>query len=142
VAGRGDKTARADAPAEFLGVGWGFPVRFEGGLELASAEERIRQSIRIILETARGERVMRPDFGCGLHERVFAVNDASTRALVADDVRDALLRWEPRIEVLDVTVTAAGGDEEVLRISIDYRVRSTDNRFNFVYPFYLARSVV
>ena len=128
--------------AEFLGIGWGFPIRFDGRLELAGYEERIRQSIRIILETARGERVMRPDFGCGLHERVFAMNDASTRGLVADDVREGLLRWEPRIEVLDVTVTAAGVDEEVLRISIDYRVRSTDNRFNFVYPFYLARSVV
>jgi len=128
--------------SEFLGVGWGFPVRFERRLKLAEYEESIRQSIRIILETARGERVMRPDFGCSLHERVFAVNDASTRGLVADDVREALLQWEPRIEVLDVTVTASGIEEEVLRIGIDYRVRTTDNRFNLVYPFYLARSAL
>lgn len=129
-------------PSEFLGRGWSFPVDVTGRVKLAAYEERIRHSIRLILETARGERVMRPDFGCGLHERVFAVNDATTRGSVADDVREALLLWEPRIEVLDVTVTASGDDEEVLRISIDYRVRSTDNRFNLVYPFYLERSAV
>ncbi|PWT83692.1 MAG: baseplate protein [Blastocatellia bacterium] len=128
---------------EFLGVGWAFPIAFERGiLGLAEHDESIRQSIRIILETAPGERVMRPDFGCGLHERVFAVNDSSTRGAVADDVREALLRWEPRIEVLDVTATPGGIEEEVLQISIEYRVRSTDNRFNLVYPFYLNRSPV
>lgn len=128
---------------DFLGVGWGFPVQFESHrLELAEYEESIRQSIRLILETARGERVMRPDFGCGIHERVFAVNGSTTHGLVTDDVQDALLRWEPRIEVLDVTVTAGGAEEEVLFISIDYRVRSTDSRANLVYPFYLARSAV
>ena len=105
-------------------------------------DESIRQSIQIILETARGERVMRPDFGCGLHERVFAVNDSLTRGAVAEDVREALRKWEPRIEVLDVTVTSGGAADEILDISIDYRVRSTDNRFNLVYPFYLDRSAV
>ena len=85
---------------------------------------------------------MRPDFGCGLHQRVFAVNDAATRGRVGDDVREALLKWEPRIEVLDVTVSASGVADEVLQISIDYLVRSTDNRFNLVYPFYLDRSPV
>jgi Bacteriophage baseplate protein W len=128
---------------EFLGVGWSFPIRFEDrGLVLAGHDESIRQSIRIILETARGERVMRPDFGCGLHQRIFAVNDAATRGRVGDDVREALLKWEPRIEVLDVTVSASGVSDEVLQISIEYVVRSTDNRFNFVYPFYLDRSPV
>ena len=130
-------------PGDFLGVGWAFPVRFEvHRLKRVEYEESIRQSIRLILETARGERVMRPDFGCGLHERVFAVNDSATRGVVADDVREALLQWEPRVEVLDVSATAAGAEDEVLRISIDYRVRSTDNRFNMVYPFYLNRSPV
>jgi len=129
--------------SEFLGVGWAFPIRFESHqLKRAEYEDSIRQSIRVILETARGERVMRPDFGCGLHERVFAVNDSSTRGVVADDVREALLQFEPRVDVLDVNVTAAGAEDEVLRISIDYRVRSTDNRFNLVYPFYLNRSPV
>jgi phage baseplate assembly protein W len=128
---------------EFLGVGWGFPIAFANGhLEPAIYDESIRQSIQIILETARGERVMRPDFGCSLHERVFAINDSSTRGAVAEDVREALRRWEPRIEVLDVTVTAGGAADEIVNISIDYRVRSTDNRFNLVYPFYLDRSAV
>jgi uncharacterized protein len=128
---------------EFLGVGWGFPIQFDDRrLQLAVYDESIRQSIRLILETARGERVMRPDFGCGIHERVFAVNGATTRGLVEADVRDALRRWEPRIEVLDVTVTAGGLEEELLFISIDYRVRSTDSRGNLVYPFYLERSPV
>ena len=128
---------------EFLGTGWQFPIEFHGRrLVLSAHDKSIRESIQIILETARGERVMRPDFGCGLHERVFAVNDSSTRGAVADDVRDALLRWEPRIEVLDVAVTSGGAEDEVLNISIDYRVRSTDNRYNMVYPFYLNRSAV
>jgi len=130
---------------EFLGVGWGFPIAFDDHtrtLELAVHDESIRQSIRIILETARGERVMRPGFGCGLQERVFDINNVSTRAAAADDVREALRRWEPRIEVLDVVVTAGGASDEILNISIDYRVRSTDNRFNLVYPFYLDRSAV
>lgn len=128
---------------EFLGVGWGFPFELAGGdVRMAAYEESIRQAIRIILETARGERVMRPDFGCGLHERVFAVNDSTTHGAVTDDVREALLQWEPRIEVLRVTVAADGAEENVLRISISYRVRATDNRFNLVYPFYLNRSPV
>ena len=128
---------------EFLGVGWGFPIAFtKGALKPAMYDESIREAIQIILETARGERVMRPGFGCGLHERVFAVNDSLTRGVVAEDVREALRRWEPRIEVLDVTVTSGGAADEILDISIDYRVRSTDNRFNMVYPFYLDRSAV
>ena len=128
---------------DFLGVGWSFPLAFiDGKLQPAVYEESIRQSIRLILETARGERVMRPDFGCGLHERVFAMNDATTRGAAADDVREALLRWEPRIDVLDVTASAGGDAEEVLLINIEYRVRATDSRFNLVYPFYLQRSVL
>ena len=128
--------------SDFLGVGWGFPIVFRGAFQTAEHDESIRQSIQIILETARGERVMRPGFGCGLHERVFALNDSLTRGVVAEDVREALLHWEPRIEVLNVTVTSAGAADEILNISIDYRVRSTDNRFNLVYPFYLDRSAV
>jgi len=128
---------------EFLGVGWGFPIAVKDGhLKPAVYDDSIRESIQIILETARGERVMRPGFGCGLHERVFAINDASTQAAAADDVREALRQWEPRIEVLDVVVTAGGAWDEILNISIDYRVRSTDNRFNLVYPFYLDRGAV
>jgi phage baseplate assembly protein W len=135
-------------PGEFLGVGWNFPLELvqlderRTSVKMAEYEESIRQSIRIILETARGERVMRPDFGCGIHERVFALNDTATRGVIADEVREALLNWEPRIDVLDVECTAEGSEGQVLLINIEYKVRSTDNRFNLVYPFYLNRSFV
>lgn len=82
---------------------------------------------------------MRPDFGCGIHELVFAVNDSTTRGLAEHEVREALTRWEPRIDLQQVKVSATGSEGEVLLISIDYRVRATDSRFNLVYPFYLQR---
>jgi phage baseplate assembly protein W len=130
--------------AEFLGVGWRFPIERDESRErfgIAAYEESIHQSIRIILSTAQGERVMRPDFGCGIHELVFAPNSAATRGMAEHHVREALLRWEPRIEVLNVTAVASGGQEEELLISVDYRVQMTDSRFNFVYPFYLDRGL-
>jgi len=130
--------------ARFLGVGWQFPVMRDEPKQrfaLAEYEESIKQSIWIILFTAKGERVMRPDFGCGIYELVFAPNDATTRGMAEHHVREALRLWEPRIEVLQVKATAAGAQEEELRISIDYRVRTTDSRFNLVYPFYLERGI-
>ena len=125
----------------FLGVGWAYPVNADGAgaIQLAEYEESVRQAIWIILGTAKGERVMRPDFGCGIYDLVFEVNSPSTAGRVAQEVRDALLMFEPRIDVLDVQVQAAGNGE-VLLISIDYQVRATDNSFNLVYPFYLERS--
>lgn len=133
-------------PAKFLGVGWSFPVAVEldegkRRFAVAEYEESVRQAIWIILATAKGERVMRPDFGCGIHELVFAVNDSATRGLAEYEVREALRLWEPRIEVLQVKATAGGSQGEQLLIGIDYRVRATDDRFNLVYPFYLERSM-
>ena len=130
--------------SDFLGVSWKFPVQIDAGKQrfaLAAYEESVRQAIRIILDTAKGERVMRPDFGCGIHEFVFAPNSADTHGIVEHEVREALLRWEPRIDVLDVNAMAAGAQGEELLISIDYRIRATDSRFNLVYPFYLDRGV-
>jgi phage baseplate assembly protein W len=108
----------------------------DGNLQRAAYEAGVRQSIWLILATAKGERAMRPDFGCGIHELVFDTIRASTGGRVAAAVRDTLLRFEPRIDVRDVTVTP-GGSGEVLLISIDYEVRATNNAFNLVYPFYL-----
>lgn len=128
--------------AKFLGVGLGFPVTIDGKekrLAVAEYEDSVRQAIWIILATAKGERVMRPDFGCGISDLVFAVNDAGTRGLVEYEVEEALRTWEPRIDVLEVKAQSAGAQEEKLLISIDYRVRATDSRFNMVYPFYLDR---
>lgn len=127
--------------ARFLGVGWAFPVARgeDGRYSTAAYEESIRQSIRIILSTAKGERVMRPDFGCGLQELVFAVNNATTQGQAESEVEEALIRWEPRIKLERVRAEAGGEHGEALMISIDYRVRSTDSRFNLVFPFYLDR---
>jgi uncharacterized protein len=127
----------------FLGKGVGFPVIVDGKGEISSAvfEESIRQSIWIVLGTAKGERVMRPDFGCGIYDLVFEVNSPSTIGKVTQAVREALLLFEPRIDVLDVQVGSVSDNEgEKLLISIDYQVRSTNNIFNLVYPFYLERS--
>jgi phage baseplate assembly protein W len=125
----------------FLGVGWAYPVKAtgDGAIQLAEYEESVRQSIWIILGTAKGERVMRPDFGCGIYDLVFETNSPSTSGRVAQEVRDALLMFEPRIDVLDVQ-TQPAGNGEVLLLSIDYQVRATDNAFNLVYPFYLERN--
>ena len=125
----------------FLGVGWKFPlgVDSQGRMETAAYEESVREAIGIILRTAPGERAMRPDFGCGIHDLVFEVNSASTATRVAAQVRQALLRWEPRIDVLDVQVTS-GEDDAKLFIGIEYKVRATNNAFNLVYPFYLEGS--
>jgi phage baseplate assembly protein W len=125
----------------FLGVGWGFPLTLDerGFFNTAEYEESVRQSIWIILGTAKGERVMRPDFGCGIYDLVFEINSASTAGRVTHAIRQALLLFEPRIDVLDIGVQAAEGGE-VLLISIDYEVRATNNAFNLVYPFYLDRS--
>ena len=126
-----------------LGIGWNFPVELDSPTQprfsVAEYEESVRQSILIILSTAKGERAMRPDFGSGLSELVFSVNNPTTQAMAAFEAREALENWEPRIEVLDVETATAGDRGEQLLIYIDYRVRTTDNRFNLVYPFYLDR---
>lgn len=121
----------------FLGSGWSFQELIEHScVNTSTGDENIRESIWIILATSPGERVMRPTFGCGLHDLVFSLNDASTVGLVRQHVWDALVLWEPRIEVLDVDVEVKGRGE-VLLINIHYRVRTTNNHFNLVYPFYL-----
>ena len=126
---------------EVLGVGWSFPLKLneDKTIALSRYEEDVREAIWIILSTAPGERVMRPDFGCGIYEYVFAPNDTHTAGLVRFHVEDALTRWEPRIDLQEVQVQPDPRDPALLLISIDYTVRSTDSRFNLVYPFYLQR---
>jgi len=128
--------------SDFLGVGFSFPVALDEAGRVAAAryEESIRQAIWIILGTAPGERMMRPDFGCGIHELVFAVNSAGTAGRVASLVREALLRWEPRVDVLNVDTVADLAQPNLLLVKIDYQVRTTNSRHNLVYPFYLQRS--
>ena len=127
-------------PAEFLGIGWKFPVReADGQIARAYYEDSIRDAIWIILGTAKGERAMRPEFGCGIHDLVFSVSNATTTGAVATEVRATLVQWESRIEVRDVQVAEAPRDPATLLIHIEYRVRATNNVFNVVYPFYLER---
>ncbi len=126
------------AEQDFLGKGMHFPPTIKGGqLAMSSGEDLIGESIIIILGTAKGERVMRPDFGCGIQELVFAPNDTSTATLLTFHVKEALLKWEPRIEVLSVDVLSDSGETNRLNISIEYRVKTTNVRKNLVYPFYL-----
>ncbi|MCG7851654.1 MAG: GPW/gp25 family protein [Methanosarcinaceae archaeon] len=125
---------------DFLGVGVSFPLRVENGkIAWSGYEKSIRESIMIILGTAMGERVMRPDFGCGIHDLAFSVNDVSTAALAIFYVEEALKKWEPRIEVINVDANADKKEGDRLNISIEYRDISTNNRYNLVYPFYLGR---
>jgi hypothetical protein len=126
----------------FLGIGTGFPLTLDPvtqGLARAEYEESVRQSILVILGTAKGERVMRPDFGCGIHDLVFANVSAATAGRVVREVHESLLRLEPRIDVTQVDVNP-GATSNVLLIDIDYEVRATNTAFNLVYPFYLQQS--
>lgn len=125
--------------SDFLGQGWSFPVSStpSGRVAMSAEETSIREAIWIILATSRGERVMRPHFGCGIHDLVFSLNSADTVGRVQAEVKEALVLWEPRITLLDVDVEVKGRGE-VLLINIHYHVRTTNNFFNLVYPFYLA----
>ena len=123
----------------FLGVGWAFPVETDatGEAALSAYEQDIREAVRIILGTNPGERVMRPDFGAGLDALVFEPISAATSGLVKHRVEEALVRWEPRIDVLEVHVREDGELRNRLVVEVDYRVRATNTFYNLVYPFYL-----
>lgn len=124
---------------DFLGRGWSFPVAADaaGRVAMSEYEEDVRESIRIILMTAKGERVMRPDFGSGLYDFVFASMSVTVMGSIQAAVKDALVQWEPRVQVLSVDVQSEEGEIGKLNIDVEYRVRATNNRFNFVFPFYL-----
>ena len=124
---------------DFLGRGWAFPVGPDpdGDVALVEGDRDVEQAIRLILETAPGERMMRPEFGCGIHDYAFAAVDSTRLTMIEDEVEDALVRWEPRIEVLAVDASVADAAAGRMTVSIGYRVRQTNNEFNLVYPFYL-----
>jgi len=124
---------------EFIGAGWAFPVRTDsaGGIALVTREREIEESIRLILGTAYGERPMRPEFGCGIHDEVFGLADATTFGRIAADVRRSLRRWEPRIDVQEVEVTPDPADPATLYIDIRYSIGSANDPRNLVFPFYV-----
>ncbi len=124
---------------EYIGQGLAFPLQIsqQGGLALARGAHDIEQAIRIILGTSPGERMMRPEFGCRIHELIFAPNNASTRRMIANYVQIALDRWEPRIEVRDInTINDPARDGGIL-IEISYRIKDTYDQRSIVYPFFL-----
>lgn len=127
---------------DFIGSGWAFPLSTDatGGIALVTRERELEESIRLILGTAFGERPMRPDFGCGIHDYVFSPLDTGTASNIGYEVRLALARWEPRIDVADVEVTFDPVDTSTLYIDVHYSVRGTNDPRNLVFPFYVIPS--
>ncbi len=124
---------------EFIGSGWAFPLHTDatGSIALVSGEREIVESIRLILATAPGERPMRPEFGCAIHDLVFAPADATTAGRIAYEVRVALERWEPRVLLQDVSVGFGAADTGTLLIDITYTLRDGNDPRNLVFPFYV-----
>ena len=131
-----------DARKSFLGVGWKFPIDLDRrkGIALSQFEENIEESILIILGTALGERIMRPDFGCAVHDLVFAPNNSNTHGLIVYYVKEALTKWEPRIQALNVRCDLNTEEPSRVNTAIEYQVIATNNVYNLVYPFYLQKS--
>ena len=124
---------------EFLGQGLAFPLQInqQGGLALARGQTDIEQAIQIILGTIPGERIMRPEFGSRIHELVFAPDNASTRRLAAYYVEEALGRWEPRVNVVEVNCASDPNRPGVLMIEIQYQIKDSYDERSIVYPFFL-----
>lgn len=125
--------------ADIVGSGIAFPLRVDshGGLALSHQDQDVEEAIAIIIGTARGERPMRPEFGCGIHDYVFETIDARAVGRFEHEVRIALQRWEPRIDVLDVSVDTSFAERGELLIEILYSLRATNDVRNLVYPFYV-----
>ena len=127
---------------EFIGAGWAFPVRTDptGSIALVHGEREVAESIRLILATAPGERPMRPEFGCAIHDFVFAPADSATAGRIAYEVRLSLERWEPRITLVDVVVGFDRIESGTLLIDVRYALRGDNDPRNLVFPFYVIPS--
>ncbi|PKM76305.1 MAG: baseplate protein [Firmicutes bacterium HGW-Firmicutes-15] len=126
--------------SSFLGRGWKFPIQVDpvtGRIMMSEGEDDIAEAIRIILMTYQGERVMRPGFGGRLNDFVFGLTDPTTLGVLESDLRNAIMVWEPRVGKVEVQVQSDKSNPEQLWININYTVRSTNNLFNLVYPFYI-----
>jgi len=135
-------SASAALAIDFIGAGWSYPLGTDatGGVALVNRDRELEQAIRLILGTACGERPMRPEFGCRIHDHVFNTATSSTAGQIAYDVRQALDRWEPRIEVRDVGVSFDAMESGVLYVDISYEVRGLNDPRNLVFPFYVIPS--
>ena len=124
----------------FLGTGWKFPIGIDkatGRIQMSSNEDSIRESIRIIIGTRKGELPMHPDFGCGIQEYAFETADYTTLYSMKTEVEHALIRWEPRITDIQAEVSDEQIDQGLLMIYVSYVIRSTNSQYNLVYPFYI-----
>jgi phage baseplate assembly protein W len=130
--------AEVATTADFVGRGWSFPVGVDatGAIALVDGDTEVAQAIRLILGTAPGERPMRPEFGCGIHDLIYATTDRTLAGLIAHEVHASLRRWEPRIDVEDVEVTFDAQRPGLALIDVAYRLRATNDRRNLVVPFY------
>lgn len=129
---------------QFMGKGWKFPVEVDivtGRILSSSYEEDIKEAIQIILLTKKGERVMLPDFGCSLNEYVFETMDYTTMVMMEQDIQSSLIMWEPRITDVEVHVTMDDEESGKVNIQIGYVVRSTNNPYNLVYPYYITEGL-
>ncbi len=128
---------------QIIGQGWKFPVRVNGrgGLSWSAGDETLREAIWLILATPLRSRIMQPDFGCGVHDYLFAPNSANTRAQIEGEVKRALIRWEPRVDVLRVRAATAPEDQGALLIEIETRVRTNNAALNLVFPFNLSEGI-
>lgn len=129
---------------EFLGRGWRFPILPDasGSLGYSSGDENVEQSLRILLMTALGDRVMRPDFGTTAERLLFAPGSVRYLRLLETSVREAVRDWEPRVDLLGVSAEADAADATRVLVSVEYRVRQTNSRQNLVFPFYLEQAGV
>jgi phage baseplate assembly protein W len=132
----------ADPNRDFLGIGWKFPLQVTstGRIAQAKYEQRIEESIFLILSTSKGERPMLPNFGCGIHDLVFAPNNTATLSQVVQSVRKALTAYEPRIDLLDVAAESPPGSENLILIRMNFRLRANNAVGNLVYPFYIREA--
>jgi phage baseplate assembly protein W len=126
-------------PSDFIGRGIAFPLRVDqsGSIATSTGVEDIESSMRMILTTAPGERLMRPEFGCRIWELLFEPINANTLGLMGEAVRESLARWEPRATVTDIRLDPSSHDSGQVLINVDYTVRTTNDRRNLVYPFYV-----
>lgn len=129
----------------FLGVGWKFPIQVDkttGRIKTSSYEEDIKEAIKIIIMTRKGERVMKPEFGCNLQNYVFDILNNTTLNSMKRDILEALILWEPRIIEPEVNINFDNKEKNKVNIEISYKVRSTNNQFNLVYPYYINEGIL
>ncbi|MDO4540715.1 MAG: GPW/gp25 family protein [Syntrophomonadaceae bacterium] len=128
----------------FLGEGWSFPVSVDeatGRIRTSEYEEDIKEAIHLIIMTRPGERMMRPNFGCGIQGFVFEGTDYTSRKQMENKVYDALIKWEPRIENVTVNIEADDSRTGAMSVEVSYVVRATNNPFNLVYPYFINEGV-